>query len=349
MVMKSVLKIVLLGCAVLVLAVLAIVGFNYFKTGLNQRIVSKPAQQVLGNNIRVFDWNLGYAGLGEASDFIEDGGVNFFPPSRAVVQANVEGIKKTLAAYPSDVYLIQEISKPDMMTLGVDVYSQIRDGFSNHSHIYTTDIATRFIPRQYGMHHGLATFYGFEAQTPTTIRLPNEPTRYNGILKRQYHMQMTEFKTGNGANWAVFNIHLSAYDEGGNIRKQQYEKLLKIVDGFYQQGKHVIVGGDWNMQMEKTTFPYTTDDKHLDWVKLMPKEKLPNGWSMVYDPKFPSARNNGQPYIKGENYTTIIDGYLISPNVEDISVQTLDENFKYSDHQPVLAEFTSRSLTPLSE
>ena len=31
----------------------------------------------------------------------------------------------------------------------------------------------------------------------------------------------------------------------------------------------------------------------------------------------------------------VIDGFILSPNVELVSVNTLDEGFTYSDHNPV--------------
>ena len=38
---------------------------------------------------------------------------------------------------------------------------------------------------------------------------------------------------------------------------------------------------------------------------------------------------------KGKTFTTLIDFYLVSPNVEILEVKTIDLDFKYSDHQPI--------------
>ena len=147
-----------------------------------------------------------------------------------------------------------------------------------------------------------------------------------------------------GKDWVMLNIHLSAFDAGGNIRVQQFKKLLEIASAYYADGKHVVIGGDWNMQLTPTDFPHTTNEKDLFWLKVLPHENVPKDWQLVIDPTIATARTNERPYIKGENYTTIIDGFLVSPNVEVLSVTGIDTNFEFTDHQPVKAQFRSRQF-----
>jgi len=208
------------------------------------------------------NWNIGYAGLGKDSDFVMDGGENLLPPSRENVEANVKGISNILRDADADFYLIQEISKPDMLNWGVDVLGGVRTALSGYSSWFTYDFSSRFVPTRWALKHGLATFAPLALDTISTIRLPNEPERLGGLIQRQYHIQLTEFSAA-GNDWALMNIHLSAFDEGGNIRVQQFEKLLEIAQAYYADGKHVIIGGDWNMQLMPTNFPHTSLQKDL--------------------------------------------------------------------------------------
>ena len=50
----------------------------------------------------------------------------------------------------------------------------------------------------------------------------------------------------NGKHVRLVNLHLSAYDEGGKIRKQQVEYLKAYMNKHYEKGDYVIMGGDWN-------------------------------------------------------------------------------------------------------
>jgi len=60
------------------------------------------------------------------------------------------------------------------------------------------------------------------------------------------------------------------------------------------------------------------------------------GWQFVFDAEVPSNRDVEGPYLKGKTKTTIIDFYVVSPNVEVRRIRTIPTGFRYSDHQPVI-------------
>ena len=62
---------------------------------------------------------------------------------------------------------------------------------------------------------------------------------------------------------------------------------------------------------------------------------MPADWQWVYDPKIPTNRSNRTVYRPGETFTTLIDYFLVSPNVAVLEVQCIDEQFADSDHQAV--------------
>ena len=65
---------------------------------------------------------------------------------------------------------------------------------------------------------------------------------------------------------------------------------------------------------------------------------LPAGFGYAYDLTVPSCRLLNQPFDPADAENTqyyVIDGFLVSPNVE-AAAQTLDEGFAFSDHNPVL-------------
>ena len=64
---------------------------------------------------------------------------------------------------------------------------------------------------------------------------------------------------------------------------------------------------------------------------------LPAGFNLVYDESKNSARLNNKPYVKDSEgtYGFIIDGYIASDNIEVLEVETLNQEYRYSDHNPV--------------
>lgn len=331
--------VLLLGLVVLVFAVIAL---NYFSDDIEISSKHGLSQPLKSKNITILNWNIGYAGLGEESDFVMDGGENLYPPSKDVVEKNLNGILGVLSQNKADLFQFQEVAKPNMLNLGVDVFGALKTALGGLDYIYSSDMNTCFIPKKWALHHGLASFSAIQTTEPEIIRLPNEDTRLGGILIRQFHMIKREFKDPDGRDWVVFNTHMAAFDEGGKTRTEQLKALSAIVSPYYKSGKHVVVGGDWNMQLLATNFPHTTEEKYLFWLKALPKDLLPQGWAIVADPSTPTVRSNERPYTKNENYTTIIDGFLVSPNVEIVNVKTLDTGFKYTDHQPVIATFKAK-------
>lgn len=296
---------------------------------------SPPANEPL----YVMVWNIGYAGLGEESDFKADGGEMLRPPGKHVVKKNLAGIEGVLRKAQPDVVLMQELAGPGFLTMGVDVLGGVKDTLADYSMFFSSDIRTRFFPGPMSLKHGLGTFMRVAHKPTEIIRIAEEPGTIMGFIKRRYHVQVTELDVS-GQPWVLINVHLSAFDEGANTRMVQLREVLDLADSYYQQGKAVAVGGDWNMRLAPTDFAYTADDSAQFWIHDFPREELKEGWQLAIDPAVPSVRTNEQPYEAGRNYTTNIDGLLLSPNVVLELAKGFDLGFKYTDHQPVL--FTLR-------
>jgi hypothetical protein len=62
---------------------------------------------------------------------------------------------------------------------------------------------------------------------------------------------------------------------------------------------------------------------------------MPEKWIWAFDPSTPTNRDNAFPFEKGKTPTTILDYFLISPNVELLTAKNIDLGFKNSDHNPV--------------
>ena len=65
-------------------------------------------------------------------------------------------------------------------------------------------------------------------------------------------------------------------------------------------------------------------------------------WNFLADDSVPTARLLNQPYDPSDSSTQyyMLDGFITSPNVSVNLVQTLDEGFEYSDHNPMLLNVT---------
>ena len=109
----------------------------------------------------------------------------------------------------------------------------------------------------------------------------------------------------------------------------------------------MVVGGDWNSMFPGTGKEdfgsYTTSEENLFWVQTIPEGWTPDDWQWCYDADVPTARTLEQPYKAGENFTCIIDGFLVSPNLRVDEVQGYNLRFEHSDHNPVAITVSIRS------
>ena len=138
----------------------------------------------------------------------------------------------------------------------------------------------------------------------------------------------------------LINLHMSAYDEGGRIRAQQLEMLLTFMQGEYNKGNYVIAGGDWNHDIANSFNSFETQQKVPEWVKAISEEEIPEHFSFAQDTSVATCRSTDMPYEKGVNYTVVLDGFLVSDNIQINSIENIDTDFEYSDHNPAYMTFT---------
>jgi endonuclease/exonuclease/phosphatase family metal-dependent hydrolase len=298
--------------------------------------------QVPATGFGLSSWNIGYAGLGEESEFLVDGGNKLLPPSGAVVRKNIDGIVSVVDDLKADVFLFQEAANASVLTYGIDVRGHLESRLAQFGRTYATNALTRLIPPPFRIDHGSELFSRYRIDGARWEPLPSDGDAFYGILRKAYGLQIVDLTDAAGRPWTIVNIHLAAFDKNGTARKEQMRVAVARADEIYRQGRHVVVGGDWNLILAKTDFPNNTDPKFLFWVFDFPHDVLPAGWRLAVDPSVPTVRTNYQPYRRGENYTAVIDGFLVSPNVEVRQVHTKDLGFRYSDHQPVSIDVAAK-------
>ncbi len=292
-------------------------------------------------------WNIGYGGLGSGMDFFYDGGHRVTPPPD-VVDADLRGIQDWLSLQDStDFIFIQEIDTRSKRSYRVNQVDSISAALPGHLPFFARNYDCRYIPVPLRdpmgeVRSGIATFsryrpdsverYAYDAVFPFPKRLV--------FLKRCF--MALHFPLANGRELVVVNLHNSTFDEGGTLRLRELRQLASFLAGEYRKGHYVICGGDWNMNprgFDPSTF--STGDMGKQILPPFPVDFIP-GWQFIFDPGGPSNRDVDTAYRKGHNPTTIIDFFVLSPNVEALSIHTIPAAFEWSDHNPVKAVFKLR-------
>jgi endonuclease/exonuclease/phosphatase family metal-dependent hydrolase len=346
--MRGVLKLL----ALLVVLIAAFIGVflvaNHSAVG-DPGDVKRVAQEGLpsaGDTLEIVTWNLGYGGLGAGSDFVADGGEHYFPPSRAAARANAAGIRAFLETQTSaDIVMLQELAGAGPVNYWTDVHREADAALASADRIFFADFKTRFMPWPLRMVHGQGIYARRAVAETDLVALPAENSGILGV-RRRYAATVARLPiAGREHGWTIVTTHLAAFDDDAIVRTRQLRELLAWAEAEYRAGQHVVIGGDFNLRLAETNFPNTTEERFLFWVYPFPPDALPEGWRIGADASTPSVRTNERPYRPGENYTTVIDGFIVSPNVSLEHVAGVDLGFAHSDHNPVQARV--RALPPV--
>ncbi len=300
----------------------------------------------VGGSLTVLSQNTGYAGLGRDSDFFMDGGKDV-KPTREQVDTNREGLASQLAGQEADVYFLQEVDVDSSRSYGVDQsqrYLEKAGAFYRSSYAlnYSCDFVPYPLPPIGRVHSGLQTLSAFRVDSAQRIALPcpfSWPVSAAN-LKRCLLVSYVPLE-GSDKQLVLVNLHLEAYDDGEG-KAAQTKMLMDFLTGEYEKGNYVIAGGDFNQTFPGALDAFPIKDASLWTPGVLEGDILPEGWQFACDLSVPSCRLLNQPYDpdSGDTQLYVIDGFILSPNVGLDSVETLDRQFRYTDHNPVLARVT---------
>ncbi|MDD3626317.1 MAG: endonuclease/exonuclease/phosphatase family protein [bacterium] len=338
---------------IFILFFLISVSVSYVNAGLDYKppeqepiTVENPKSAQVPDSLSILIWNIGYCGLGAEADFFMDGGKSSLAESKTVVEEHFKNIKKFIKDRNADIILLQEVDEDAKRSYGIKQVQGLKSEFKDYSSGFAYNYKVPFVPvplkKPMGrVKSGLLTLSRFDTLEMTRYSLPGEyswPTRVfhldRCILVSVIPIEKTRKRL------IVINMHLSAFDKGGELRKQQLTFLKEFILLQYEMGNFVIVGGDWNHSFPGFQNTFSNNKPDPDWLQYLPNDWSPEGWKFYFDKNNPTIRANSTPYVKGDNFRTIIDGFLVSPNVMVNKVQGFDLDFQDSDHNPVLLEVT---------
>ncbi len=306
-------------------------------------IVGTAGSEAAADTLDLLTWNIGYAGLGHEADFVADGGRHLRTRSRSIVERNLVAIIKRLQAEESDVMLLQELSRDTYATHRVDVLTRVQEALPGYQLAFAPMMRVTGLPFVGNLVVGQGTFARHAISRAVRHALPSNRS-FLGITLQNFNVVESRLPSGDpNSEWVIFNVHLPAFDDG-SLRSRHLIEVVRLMEAEHEAGHYVVAGGDWNHRLTATAFAYTTDEKDTAWLRDLPTDLIPDGWKWAIDPGTPTNRTLDQPYRPDVNYRSVIDGFLVSPNVEILGVETLDLEFANSDHNPVRARLRRKAI-----
>ena len=295
-----------------------------------------------GYQLNFLSWNIGYCGLNKEMDFFYDGGKQVYP-EKEVVEKNILGVENFLKNYKGiDFLLMQEVDVNSMRSYHINEVEKFSNDFVGYSSSLGINYNVFFVPVPFtnpmgSVESGILTISKYQPKEVVRHSYIGNYSWPKGLFMLDRCFLVNRYPTSNNKELIVINTHNSAYDDG-TLRIKQMKQLSIFLKAEYAKGNYIIVGGDWN-QCPPDFKPEFKNQPMDNIDKINIKADYLEGWTWAFDNKNPTNRRVDIPYTKGKTLTTVIDFFLLSPNIEKISLENIPNGFVNSDHQPVKAEF----------
>ena len=296
-----------------------------------------------GEELRVLSWNAGYGALGDNADFFMDGGRGVYTADETRVRQNLEAMRETTAALSPDFCLLQEVDVDSDRSRHIDEAAFFRAAFPEFASAFASNYRALYVPFPIPpvghVDGGILTLSRYAAAPEATrLALPCPFSWPIRLAQLKRCLLVTRHPAADGRELVLVNLHLEAYDSGeGKIA--QTRRLASFLRSEYEKGNYVIAGGDFNQC-------FTAEDAETFSVReglwkpgILERDLFEGGLTLLCDSAVPTCRSLDRPYAgadPSEFQFYAIDGFIVSDNIEVLSVNTQDTGFGATDHNPVL-------------
>lgn len=358
--MKKALKIFGAVLLVVVFVVATLVGYltidEYYPDDVEKLEIYGESEKKLstGDELTFMTWNIGYGALGDNADFFMDGGKMVYSADEERVQENLAGIFSNISEVEPDILFLQEIDRNSSRSYYVDELDYLYKSLSADNEYLQNAFAPNFkvafvplpVPPIGKVEAGLGVISKYKIDSAERIKLPcpfSWPLRtFN--LKRCLQVMRVPVEDSD-KELVLINLHLEAYDSGeGKIA--QTNMLKELMQQEVQKGNYVIVAGDFNQtfsNVDMSKYPVLEGKWEAGTINV---EDFGENFEFLTDSEYPTCRSLdsvlADAQLKDPEHFQyyMLDGYIVSDNVEVTSVTTINTEFKYADHNPVVLKFS---------
>ena len=281
----------------------------------------------------IVTYNVGFGAYTPDYSFFMDGGKSSWAKSKDSVIETIGGCIKTLQDIDPDISLIEEIDLNATRSYHVPELDYFARDLSYENYVFAVNYDSAFLFYPLTQPHGktlagIGTFSKFPITSAVRRSFPISEG-FSKILDLDRCYSVARIPVENGRELVVYAVHMSAYGNSAEVREGQKIMLLQDMKEEVDKGNYVICGGDFNHDL-------VADDSSTDvesWAYPFPS--LTNEEKAALAPTCRSAETEMKP----DMVTYVLDGFIISDNVEQVSYETVDTGFEYSDHNPVRLVF----------
>ncbi len=349
-------------------ALVVVLGYVGYMLAQYYRIEDHTVLEVVNNQSNVIEpgtpytlmtYNIGFGAysddytffmdVGEMKDGTATRGTSARAFSEDAVRENVGGSIRLMQEADCDFYFLQEVDVKATRSYHVNQKELVLAAFPGHASVFANNFHSAYLFYPFTEPHGavesgMLTLSQYAVAESVRRQFPVTDALITKFTDLDRCFSMTRFVVGE-KELVLIQLHMSAYDEGGRIRAEQLRVLNEVLKEEYDKGNYVIAGGDFNHDIAGTIAAFPSEQSQPSWIFELDNDSLADGFSFVRAENADEAatcRGADIPYEKGVTYVATVDGFLVSDNVEAAAIN-IDNEFRYSDHNPVVLTFVLKS------
>lgn len=309
------------------------------------------------DELTVMTFNIGFGAYGPEYSFFMDSGTTKDGVthtgkygkgmSKENVLYNTNGAIGIVKDANLDFAMIQEVDTDSDRSYHINQYEMLKTALPTYEsnfaiNYHSANLLYPFHDPHGKSNAGLATFskYATTSSVRRSYPIASDVSKY---LDLDRCFMVNHYTTANNKTLTVINHHMSAYDKGGKIRAKQLALIKSVLVEEYEKGNYVILGGDFNHALNNTVGTFESGYKVPEWVAVWQDDDTPDNFTVAADATKPTCRTADSPYVEGYSYVTTVDGFIVSDNIDVVSVVNNDTNFAYSDHESVVLTFSLKA------
>lgn len=294
-------------------------------------------------------YNVGFGAYLPDYSFFMDGGTESRCYSAESGSEAIAGAAALAMSYNPDFMLFEEVDIDSTRSWHVDQNAIMADIFDGYDETFAVNYDSPYLFYPFiepigKSYSGMAFFSKYTVTSSIRRSLPIS-TGLSKLLDLDRCYSVNRIDVDNGKELVIYEVHLSAYGNDDSVRDAQTSMLIDDMTAEIAAGNYVICGGDFNHDL--LADESETDDCE-SWAYPFPKSKLPEELSFVVDlldadvvaDMTQSCRNADIPYEEGVTYVVTLDGFIVSDNVTVTGYDVVYTGFLYSDHEPVIMQFS---------
>jgi endonuclease/exonuclease/phosphatase family metal-dependent hydrolase len=296
-------------------------------------------------------YNIGFGAYVPEYSFFMDGGKYSRALSMQEAVNAVNGSMELVKTFKPDFVLVQEVDIKADRSYNVNQLHLVERKFEDFQTLEAINYDSPYLFYPFTSPIGkskssivTSSRYPIQEFTRRSLPMPLDLTKFLD-LDRCYSVSKIEVE--NEKFLYVYNAHLIAYGGNDDIANAQVRMLLDDMRIRVNNGDYVICGADFNHDLTQDSYARFNGEGLVlpGWAQPFPIDLIGEGLVLLKDTRedgvlVPTSRNADKPYTGPADATlVIIDGFIVSENVTVVSVENVDAQFKFSDHNPVVLRF----------